>query len=347
MPARIRVGIVGLGYGQRVLLPAFQASPRCEVAGICGLRPARAREVAGPLGLRAYDGWEGLVDDPGLDAVAIATPPASHGAIAEAAFSRGKHVFCEKPLATSVGAARQMAEAARAAGTANMVDFELPETVEWQRAREVLVSGMLGAIRYVTVTWHVQTYANRMRRVSWKTRPSEGGGALNEFVSHCFHYLEWLIGPILQVSSAPLGDDDRIADRDAVALLALKLEAGGTVAVSVCTDAALGDGHAIRVHGESGTLALLNPTADYACGFSLYLGIGEGAALERQTLAGALPATADDGRVGAVGRLIDRFAAWSLTGQPSRPDFGDGLRVQRLLDAAWRSRGEGAWHGVR
>ncbi len=343
MPDKVRVGIVGLGFGQRVLLPAFRADPRCEVVGLCGARSQHTREVAGGLGIPAYDTWQALVDDPLIDAVAIATPSPSHRAIATAALNRKKHVFCEKPLADSLDAARQMTIAAAAAGTANMVDFELPEGAEWQRARDVVASGALGRLRFVGVTWHQQTYANRLQLTNWKTRASDGGGALNEFVSHCFHYLEWLLGPILLVWSAPIDDGERAADRDTVVVLSLRLLAGATVSVSVCTDAIGGDGHAIRVYGESGTLALVNPTADHACGFALYLGSREGARLERESVAGAVTDTAADGRIDAVGRLVDRFAAWALEGRASGPSFDDGLRVQMLLDAAWRSRREGGW----
>lgn len=343
MPDKMRVGIVGLGFGQRVLLPAFQAHPRCEVVGLCGLRPEHTREVAGGLGIPAYGAWQDLVDDPRIDAVAIATPPESHGAIAAAAFSRKKHVFCEKPLAASLDAAQKMTSAAAAAGTANMVDFELPEGAEWQRARELVASGALGRLRYVSVTWHLQTYANRQGLTSWKTRPSDGGGALNEFVSHCYHYLEWLLGPVLLVWSAPVDDGERAADRDDVVVLSLRLLAGATVSVSVCTDAIGGDGHAIRVYGESGTLALVNPTADHACGFALYLGTRGGARLERESVAGAVTDAGADGRIDAVGRLVGRFATWALSGRESRPSFADGFRVQMLLDAAWRSRREGGW----
>lgn len=343
MPDKMRVGIVGLGYGQRVLLPAFQAHPRCEVVGLCGRRPEHTREVAGGLGIPAYDAWQALVDDPRIDAIAIATPPESHGAIAAAAFSRNKHVFCEKPLAASLDVARQMTTAAGAAGTANMVGFELPESAEWQRARELVASGALGRLRYVSVTWHLQTYANRLQLTSWKGRPSDGGGALNEFVSHCFHYLEWLLGPILLVWSAPVDAAERAADSDTVVVLSLRLLAGATVSVSVCTDAIGGDGHAIRVYGESGTLALVNPTADHACGFALYMGTREGARIERERVGGAVTDASADGRIDAVGRLIDRFAAWALDGRASGPSFDDGLRVQELLDASWRSRREGGW----
>src|SRR5262245_379569 len=112
MAEALRVGVVGLGYGRRVLVPAFQAHPRCQVVGVCGRRVDLARETAAELGVRAYDSWRALIDDPHVDAVAVATPSDSHDTIAVAALERGKHVFCEKPLAASLDGARRMEAAA-------------------------------------------------------------------------------------------------------------------------------------------------------------------------------------------------------------------------------------------
>ena len=58
--------------------------------------------------------------------------------------------------------------------------------------KEILDSGALGRLRHVVVTWNVENQATRLRLKSWKTRAGEGGGGLlGNFVSHCFHYLEW------------------------------------------------------------------------------------------------------------------------------------------------------------
>lgn len=344
MPETLRVGIVGLGYGRRVLLPSFQAHPRCEVVGICGRRADLAREAAAEIGVRAYDSWQSLAGDAHVDTVAIATPSDTHDAIAVGALERGKHVFCEKPLAATLDGARRMAAAASAAGTAHMVGFELPESVEWDRARAILASGTLGRIRYINVTWHLQTYANRLKVASWKTRPADSGGALNEFASHTFHYLELLAGRITAVWCAPIAADAQPASSDDVVVLSLRLESGAVGSVSVCTNAIGGDGHAIRIYGDADTLALVNPTADHACGFRLVGGSHAASPMERD----APPAAGAgiDGRIGAVGRMIDRFAAWALDGRPASPSFAEGLRVQLLLDAAWRSRAEGGWQTV-
>ena len=333
MSARVGIGIVGLGFGERVLLPAFRAHAACEVIGVAAGRPDRARAVAAREGLTAYGGWQELVDDPRVAAVIVATPPALHAPIAIAALRAGKHVFCEKPLADGLEAAGRMAAAAADAGAANMVDFEFPDIAAWARARQMIEGGVLGRLRHVSVAWHVETYANRERLSNWKTTVAAGGGALNEFASHVLYYLEWLIGPIDRLWVAPQEE----GDRDVLAVLALRFRDGMSGAVTIATSAPFGDGHAVTVYGDEGALALRNQTSDYVRGFTLHVGTRESGVLQPATV-DALASDGSDGRALVAGRLIDRFVNWIQTGTPSRPSFADGLRVQTLLDAAWRSR---------
>ncbi len=333
MSTRVGIGIVGLGFGERVLLPACRGNAACEVVGVAAGRPDQARAIAARERLIAFDGWEALVADPRVTAVVVATPPALHAPIAIAAFRAGKHVFCEKPLADSLDAAERMAAAAAAAGAANMVDFEFPDIPEWERARQLLESGAVGRPRHVSVAWHVETYANRERLDGWKTTVAAGGGALNDFAPHAMYYLEWLLGPIELVWAAPQTD----ADRDVLVVLSLRFRSGATGAVTIATAVPLGDGHAVTIYGEQGALALRNPTADYARGFSLQLGTRDGGAMQPVAVA-PLAGEGPDGRALVAGRLIDRFVASIGSGAGARPSFADGLRVQTLLDQAWRSR---------
>ena len=198
---KLRVGVIGIGFGQHVHVPAFRADGRCEVAALCASTLERAQRVALRLEIqKAYGDWRRLIDDKEIDAVAISTPPALQATIATAALSVNKHVFCEKPMAASRDAAIAMVAAAEKSGSANMVDFELPEINEWIQAKEILNASTLGRLRHIHVAWYVETYANQHRLLSWKTCTEQGGGTLNSFVSHCFYYLEWLVGPIRKMS---------------------------------------------------------------------------------------------------------------------------------------------------
>lgn len=344
----LRVGVVGIGFGQQAHIPAFRRRRDCEVTVLCASSEARARTVADRLGVpHAHGDWRKLVADPGIDAISVATPPALQPAIVTAALEAGKPVFCEKPLALSGDRALAMLLAARQSGLANMVDFEFVTIGAWLQAKRLMEQGVVGQLRHVSVTWHVETYANRMGIKSWKTAPAAmGGGTLASAVSHTFHYLEWLLVPIRQLTAKlfiPPGAGAMLGETAVV--MCLELEGGASGSVSVCSNAFLGSGHRVEIYGDQGSLFLDNSTSDYVAGFTLARGTRQTNKLEPVA---AEPADfeAGDGRILAVGRLVDRFVEWVRTGVAASPSFEDGYRVQQLMECAILADSTGGWVAV-
>jgi predicted dehydrogenase len=339
----LRVGVVGIGFGQAVHVPAFRGDPRCRVVAVCASDKARAEAVAAKLGVeRAFGDWRALAADPGIDAVAVAVPAPVQAAVVLAAAAAGKHVFCEKPAAPDVASAEALLSAVRSAGVAHAIDFEFPEIPAWARARELLSAGAIGRPRHALLNWMVETYAVRTKADNWKTRAAEGGGTLNLFVSHAFHNLEWLLGPADAVTSVdcslwPAGSADEGGDVRVSARLAFA--SGLRADLTAAADAPLGSGHRLEIYGDRGALVLENPTRDYARGFRLSVGTREDGTL-RPADAGDFPADAD-GRIAAVVPLVRRFIDAALGGPPVSPNLEHGLRVQRLLDAARESARKG------
>jgi len=311
----IRVGIVGRQFGERAHAPAFGTDPRCEVVSVAG-----------------RDDWRDLVSSPRVDAVAIAVPPAVQPGIVFEAAKRGKHVFCEKPAADSVAAAREMIEAVASAEIVHGIDFIFPVLPSWQRTRRMLRSGAIGRLRHFAYTWHIETSASRLRVDTWKRRTEEGGGARGNFLSHVFHNIEWLVGPLTSVGSFSSPEGARAAD--AVDGTVYCGDADGRV--SVCTDAFLGCGHRVELFGDLGTLVLANRDADYVAGFQLHVGTRESGALTA-VACDALPDSAD-GRVAAVALLARRFIDAVSAGTSMTPNLHHGLRTQELLSLAAGAR---------
>jgi predicted dehydrogenase len=117
---RIRLGVVGTGaMGELHCRVAAQLVGRFELIGVHDIDHARARGVAQQFGVVAYERFEELVDR--VDAVVVATPPASHAAIAIAALEAGRHALVEKPIASEVADGERIAAAARSAGRTCLV----------------------------------------------------------------------------------------------------------------------------------------------------------------------------------------------------------------------------------
>ena len=339
----IRLGIIGSNYGRTVLLPAFRADPRCEVIAMAGSNAERTAALAKEAGVpKAYGDWRALVDDKDVQAIVIATPPSLQSEIAVAALKAGKPVFAEKPMAADLAGARAMLDAAAQSGLPTGIDFNFTRILAWLRAKEMLEAGCVGALRHVTVHWHVESRAIQMRMRNWKTAGgNDGGGVIGNFVSHSFHYLEWFVGPIdgLQARVAGMPDDPEL---QATVAMALRYKTGPQVSLSMSCASYAGMGHRIEFFGEDGTLVLHNPTADYMRGFELTYAKRPGA-LERIAVDDPIDAQYPDGRIAPVSRLANKFFDAIETGKQTAPDFAAGYRVQALIDAAQRSHKQGRW----
>ena len=337
----IRLGIIGTNYGRTVQLPAFRADRRCQVLALAGRDAARTQKLAAEAGVaKGYADWRTLIADKDIDAVAIATLPALQAEIACAALAAGKPVFAEKPMASTLAAARTMLAAAQKTGRPTLVDFNFHQVMSWQRAKQMFEAGAIGTLRHVVVNWQIENYSIQQRMRNWKTLADDGGGVLGNFISHCFHYLEWFCGPVARVSarlSGPPGDDDL----QTTVAMALELDSGALASLAMSCASYLGSGHRIELYGEDGTLVLANTGKDYMRGFELWHGRRPAAAFARVPAEDPDDARYPDGRIAPVSRLAKQFIDAIERGGAARPSFAEGFRVQQLIDAAQRSHREG------
>jgi len=341
----IGVGIVGCNYGRTVLIPAFRRDRRCEVVALAGTDAARTAELARAANVaRGLGDWQALVEAPTVKVVAVAVPPHLQPAIAQRALELGKPVFPEKPLAADLAGAQMILEAARQSDRPTIIDFNFPELPSWQRAKAILEGGTIGRLQNVLVTWNFESRATRLRLESWKTRGEGGGGLLGNFVSHCFHNLEWLCGPISGLTGRAFALPERNADGSIALALSLASGAGGNLQVSCAS--LLGPGHRIELYGEGGTLVLCNPTADYFRGFELKLGRQGDDALKPIAIEDQDEDQFADSRTAPVSRLVRRFIDACERGGSPAPGAAEGFRVQCLIDAARHAHARGRWIDV-
>jgi len=340
----IHLGIVGTNYGRTVQLPAFRADARCEVMGIAGSNAARAAALACEAGVpKGYGDWRALVEDRDIDAIAIATLPSLQAPIAIRALELGKPVFIEKPMASDLASAGAMLRQERLARKATCIDFNFHQIAVWQRAKHMLDAGDIGALRHVVVNWHVESRAIQLRMRNWKTiGGNDGGGVIGNFVSHCFHYLEWFGGPIAGLSARIAGFPDDPETETTVAM-ALRYASGPLVSLSISCASFLGGGHRIELFGEEGTLVLHNRSADYMRGFELLHARRPATDFERIAVADPIDAQYPDGRIAPVSRLVAKFFDAIESGGNAHPGFAEGYRAQQMIDAARRAHLTGAW----
>ena len=343
----IRVGIIGVNYGRTVLLPAFRSNPRCEVVALAGSDAARAAKLAQEAGVpKCYGTWRDLVEDSGVDAVAIATLPSLQPHIAIRALELGKPVFAEKPMAQDAAVAGAMLRQATLSRRPTGIDFNFHQILSWQRARQMLDAGAIGRLRHIVINWQVESRAIQQRMRNWKTiGGNDGGGVLGNFVSHSFHYLEWFAGPVAGLSARISGLADN-SHTETTVTMALQLESGPLISLSMSCASFLGIGHRIEFFGEDGTLVLHNPGADYMRGFELLYAKRPAESFERIAIDDPADAQYPDGRIAPVTRLVKLFIDAIETNTVMQPGFSEGYRVQQLIDAARRSHQTGVWVAI-
>ena len=146
----VGLAIVGAGYwGPNLVRNALQ-SPTTRLTAVCDVDLARAEKLASSfVGIEAVDDLRQLLDDPTVEAVAVATPPATHLDVAMAAIEAGKHVLIEKPLASSYSDGRALVNAAEEHGVVLMCDHTYCYTPAVQRIRELVRSGVLGELHFL------------------------------------------------------------------------------------------------------------------------------------------------------------------------------------------------------
>jgi predicted dehydrogenase len=203
---KLRAGLIGTGFmgkthvfGFATALKVFDLPFDIELRTVADVTEAAAQRAAAEFGFaRATSDWREIILDPEIEIVDITAPNALHEEMALAAIGAGKHVYCEKPLATRSAGARRMAEAAETAGIRTQVGFNYLCNPMFACAREMIQSGELGEIRGYRGL-HCEDYMAEAASPFTFRHDPEGGGALADLGSHALATAEFLLGSISKV----------------------------------------------------------------------------------------------------------------------------------------------------
>jgi predicted dehydrogenase len=143
------VAVVGVGTWGANLARNLSGSSDYALRWVCDLHGERARASAHSRGVRATTALDQVLEDSGVEAVAIATPAASHAEVAMACLDTGRHVLVEKPMALSVAEAQKLSGAAAQRGLTLMCDHTYNYAPAVRTIRAVIRSGELGHLHYV------------------------------------------------------------------------------------------------------------------------------------------------------------------------------------------------------
>jgi predicted dehydrogenase len=355
----VRVGVVGLGWGGRVHVPALRAEG-AEVVALCARRLERAQAGAERFGVPlALDSFDDLLSLDGLDAVTIATRAPLHEEMATAALAAGLHVLCEKPLAVDEASAARMWKAAEASDRTAMVGTEFRFASGQAYVAELLADGYLGRLRraYVRAIGDLpigppppegsddpQPYSPEHDRADL------GGGLVSALGWHYVDSLRRWFGEVATVTghldtlSPDRLDGGRVVRADAEDTFELSLDfvAGGRAHMVAHRLAPFGSGSGVELYGTEGTLVMPHRTLG-APARGTVLGARRGdPALAPLPVPDRLQPPEGENDVRAMFRLLIRaFLRGIEEGTSPSPNFLDGYRTQQIVAALRRSSGTG------
>ena len=317
----LKIAIIGSGFGQYGLLPAFHSIKKCKVVAICGERRPQLIKYCKGIGLtNIYSDWRLLLKNEELDAIALAITPHAQYTIAKAAIKKGLHVFAEKPLAANLRQARELLALATKKKITHGIDFIFPEIAEWKKTKELVENKSFGKLKHLSVNWDFLSYDLKNKKITWKMKIKEGGGALSFYFSHGLYYLEYFAGKIISVKGP--------ASKTRVDLL-LKFQnnISGEAHVN-CNNKSL-HRHQLIFQCEKGVIILEN-NKGVVDNFSIRVFDEKG---QRQIkIKKDRGLKNEDERVKIVKKLATRFINACQAKKQTTPSFREGAGVQELIE---------------
>ena len=378
----IGIGVIGTGFMGKAHSIAYSASasvfgtglrPRLEM--VCDLSPERAQIRAADLGFSRYSSdWREVVNDPAVELISVCTPNDTHAEISIAALAAGKHVWCEKPMSTTLTDSAAMRDMAMNSSAKTIIGYNYTKNPAVTHARRLIEEGHIGRVSGFFCRYDVDNEADGNRPWSWRmSRDKSGTGANGDVLSHVIsvgHYLTGstiskVVGDIAiihqQRADADNPDSQKTVDNDDM-VSALVTFANGVKGHIGASRVTWGRKCGLRweIHGTEGTILYdqerLNELKlfikDSGKGDS---GIGDsGAAIAgfRTILTGPqhppysafLPNGGHslgymDVKICELHELLTAIES----DKPVWPNFDDGLAIENVMDAVDRSALSGQW----
>ncbi len=341
MAEPLRIGLVGCGaIARRVHLPLLYGRPDVRVTALAESDPDLLAETVQQFrGAEAYATIEDMLGEAALDAVIVTLPTGLHATAACAVLDSGRHLFLEKPLATSIEDAAAVILAWQRAGTVGMMGFNCRANPLLVELRDLVRGGRAGVPRYLRTVFAIE--AREMPE--WKRHRSSGGGALLDLGTHHIDLIRFLTDR--EITGVRATIRSRVTEHDTVLL---ELELDGGISAHAFFSLAGAEMEHIEVHGDAARLAVSRFTS---LAVDIVDNPGRGAGplahvLRRvgalRHIRRALRARRAPWREPGYALLLDRFIEAARTGASANvPDLTDGFACAAVIAAAERSAASG------
>ncbi len=353
----IRIAIAGLGFGESVHIPASVFNENIELIGLWHPRAERLKEACVKHNISAYKSWEDLINDPKIEGIIIATPPAPRYELALKAIKAGKHLLLEKPTCLNSFEVIDLQRNALKRNLKIAVNYEYRAVPLFMQAKRIISEKNLYEPYFVKLDWLMSSRANPDRPWNWYSDKNSGGGVLGALGTHAFDIIHWLIGPTHSLSSInstsikkrvcpKLKTNKEVTSEDvSISQLQVKSINNNLIPVQINLSAVTkqSKGFSLEIYGSNGTLILSSENQkDYVHGFGLWFS-EKGEVLKNIQPDSDLSFSKiwTDGRIAPVARIQSLWAKSIKDGTPIIPGLVEGLASQKVCDKVKESNSTG------
>lgn len=338
---KVDIAIVGTGGMAHAHAEHFRKIPGVRLVAACDVDGTRAEAFAAKFAIPAsYTDFGRLLKESGAAAVSVVASDAAHAPLSLQAIAAGKHVLCEKPLATCHADAVKMAKAAEKQGVINMVNLSYRNSSAIHKAAELVRSGRIGRVMHFEASY-LQSWLSSTCWGDWRTSPAwlwrlssthGSKGVLGDIGVHILDFAGYPLGDFASVQCTlktfAKAKKDRVGeyrlDANDSALITLETTDG---AIGVVHTTRWATGHQnsllLRIFGDQGAIRI-----DLDKSYSA-LEICQGKDVDK--------AAWKTVEVKKTPNMYERFITSIRTGRNDQPDFRRGAAVQRVLDACFES----------
>ena len=337
----IKLGIIGTGGMANAQAQNFSKIKNVKIVAACDIIDEKVKDFAEQYNIpKTFTDIDDMLENAEIDAVSNVTPDAFHAPISLKVIESGKHILCEKPLATNYPDAKKMADAANAKGVINMVNFSYRNSSAIQKAHKIIEKGEIGRVMHVEACylqswlsskgwgdWHTKT--------AWLWRLSKSHGSLGVLGDVGVHIVDFTSFPAGKIKSVNCklktfhkAENDKIGeynlDANDSAIISVEFK-NGAIGTIHTTRWATGYQNTLelRIFGDKGAIRINLDKAydklEICCGENIHESKWE---------------TIDCGK---TPNIYERFINSILTGENDQPDFARGAEIQKILDACVES----------
>lgn len=330
---QFNIGIIGVGsIATHRHIPEYQLLEDADIVAYCDIVQERADEYAELYGGKSYSDYEQLLQDESIDAVSICTPNYLHAEIAIKALNAGKHVLCEKPMATTIEDAKRMIDAAATSNKQLMIAQNQRFTEAHELARETLAQNKLGKI------YSFKTTFGHGGPESWSVDGTNSWffdkkrafiGAMGDLGVHKIDLLHYLFNESFTEVGAMIETSEKQGTVDDNAVFILKTNSGAIGTMSAAWVYKGEEDNSTIIYGEKGILKL-NADSEFN-----YIFIDEEGNKEAYKL-GKMQTNDVQTSTGTIQRFVDAVK----NGKPVPVDGQDGLASLNVIVKALQSAQE-------